>query len=127
MGELHIVFAALKTLGKIMDGSGLDQSFIEARIYGPNTVEQIKKGKHMKCSFEGYSTLSVLLYKICLNELIYQNLLIEKELRERVITAITGLNDYRNTEKVELTKTHESLAAILQSLNFQEIRNNFDA
>ena len=36
MGELHIVFAASKTLGKIIDGRGLYQSFIEARIYGPN-------------------------------------------------------------------------------------------
>ena len=119
MGELHIVFAALKTLGKIIDGSGLDQSFIEARIYGPNTVEQIKNGKHMKRSFEGFLTLYVLLYKRYLNELIDQNLLIEKELREEgVITAITGLNDYRHAEKVELIKTHESLAVILQSLNF---------
>ena len=71
-------------------------------------------------------TLYVSLY-IYLNELIDQNLLIEKELREGVITAITGLNDNRNAEKVELIKTHESLVAILQSLNFQEIQNNFDA
>ena len=64
---------------------------------------------------------------IYLNELIDQNLLIEKELREGVITAITGLNDNRNAENVELIKTHESLVAILQSMNFQEIQNNFDA
>ena len=80
MGELHVVFTALKTLGKIIDGSGLDQSFIEAKIYGPNTVEQIKNGKHMRRSFEGFLTLYVSLYKIYLNELIDQNLLIEKEL-----------------------------------------------
>ena len=54
-------------------------------------------------------------------------MLIEKELREGVVTAITGLNDYRNAKKVELIKAHESLVAILQSLNFQEIQNNFDA
>ena len=82
MGELHIVFIALKTLGKIIDGSGLNQSFIEARIYGPNTVEQIKNGKHMKRSFEGFLMLYVSPYKIYLSELINQNLLIEKELPE---------------------------------------------
>ena len=114
-------------MGKIIDGNGLDQSSIEARIYGPNTVEHIKNGKHMKRSFEHFLTLYVSLYKIYLNDLIEQNLLIERELREGVITAITGLNDYRNAEKVELIKTHESLVAILQSLNFQEIQNNFDA
>ena len=74
MGELHIVFATLKNLGKIIDESGLDQSFIEARIYGPNTVEKIKNGKHIKRSFEGFLTLYVSLYKIYLNELIDQNL-----------------------------------------------------
>ena len=53
---------ALKTLGKIVDASGLDQTFIEARIYCPNTVEQIKNSKHMKRSFEGFLTLYVSLY-----------------------------------------------------------------
>lgn len=42
MRELHAVFAVLKTLGKIIYGSSLDKSFIETRIYGPNTVTQIK-------------------------------------------------------------------------------------
>ena len=81
----------------------------------------------MKRPFEAFLTLYVSLYKIYLNELIDQNLFIEKELREGVITAVTGLKDYRNAEKVELIKTHECLVAILQSLNFQEIQNNFDA
>ena len=31
MGELHAVFCFLKVLGKMIDGSGLDQSFEEAR------------------------------------------------------------------------------------------------
>ena len=35
MEELQVVFVVLKTLEKIIDGRGLDQSFIEARIYGP--------------------------------------------------------------------------------------------
>ena len=30
MGELHIVFITLKVLGKLIDGSGLDQAFKEA-------------------------------------------------------------------------------------------------
>ena len=30
MGELHVVFCALKAIGKLIDGSGLDQAFDEA-------------------------------------------------------------------------------------------------
>ena len=40
-GDLHVMFAVLKTMGKIIDGSGLYQIFIGTRIYWPNTVAQI--------------------------------------------------------------------------------------
>ena len=33
IGELHVVFCALKVIGKLIDGSGLDQTFDEAGIY----------------------------------------------------------------------------------------------
>ena len=62
MGELHVVFAFLKCIGKYIDNSGLDDIFIEAEIYGPSTMEQIKGGKHMKRSFEAYLTLYIALY-----------------------------------------------------------------
>ena len=34
LGELRVVFTAFKMLGKILDGSGLDEAFEEALIYG---------------------------------------------------------------------------------------------
>ena len=37
LGELHVVFAFLKTMGKYIENSGLDQVFIESGIYGPTT------------------------------------------------------------------------------------------
>ena len=45
MGELHIVFAFLKCIGKFIDNSGLDEIFVEPDIYEPQTLEQIKGGK----------------------------------------------------------------------------------
>ena len=59
MGELHVVFAMLKVLGKYINNSGLDQAFEEPEIYGPATTEQIKIGKHMKRTFEANTTLYV--------------------------------------------------------------------
>ena len=47
LGELHIVFAFLKTIGKYIECSGLDQIFVEANIYGSTTLDQILNGKHM--------------------------------------------------------------------------------
>ena len=40
LGELHIVFAMLKVLGKYIDGSGLDKVFTEAGVYGETTLKQ---------------------------------------------------------------------------------------
>ena len=48
--ELHIVFAFLHAIGKYIEGSGLDQILIEAVIYGPASLAQILRGKHMKRS-----------------------------------------------------------------------------
>ena len=39
MGELHVVFCALKVIGKLIDGSGLDQIFDEAGMSSlPNNL-----------------------------------------------------------------------------------------
>ena len=57
LGELHVVFAFLKVLGKYIFGSGLDQSFLEADIYGPTTLGQILDGKHMKRGMKAHTML----------------------------------------------------------------------
>ena len=46
LGELHIVFAMLKVIGKYVDQSGIDRLFIEAGIYGETTLKQLIDGKH---------------------------------------------------------------------------------
>ena len=68
MGELHIVFAFLKCIGKSIDNSGLDEIFVESGIYGPQTLEQIKGGKHLKRSFEAYLALYIALYELYLEK-----------------------------------------------------------
>ena len=61
LGELHIVFAMLKVLGKYIDDSGLDKLFIEAGVYGSTTLRQILEGKHMKRGVEAHVTMYVAL------------------------------------------------------------------
>jgi len=73
MGELHIVFAMLKSIGKYIDSSGLDQLFVEADIYGLAVLDQIKGGKHMKRSFEAYMALYNALFQIYSEQMIEEN------------------------------------------------------
>ena len=67
LGELHVVFAMLKVIGKYIEGSGLDRLFIEAGIYGPTTLGQIINGKHMKRGMEAYMILYLALYNVYVN------------------------------------------------------------
>ena len=68
LGELHIVFAMLKVIGKYIDESGLDRLFVESGIYGPTTLAQIKDGKHMKRGFEAFMILYLSLTHMYVND-----------------------------------------------------------
>ena len=88
MRELHTVFCTMKVLGKIIDASGLDMSLSIADIYSTTAVEQIKSGKQVYRSFEGYFTLYLSLYKIYLQKFIDTNPLIERDIRSGIINSI---------------------------------------
>ena len=68
LGELHIVFAMLKVIGKYIDQSGIDRLFIETGIYGENTLKQIINGKHMKRGVEAHVTMYLALFRILFME-----------------------------------------------------------
>ena len=77
-GELHVVFAFLKVIGKYIENSGLDEIFIESNIYGPNTLNQILQGKHMNRAVEAYMLLYLTLYDPYINNLFENNTDLEK-------------------------------------------------
>ena len=54
MGELHIMFALLRSLGRYIEGSGLDDIWIETGLYGPAVIRQIFGGRHLKRSVEAH-------------------------------------------------------------------------
>ena len=63
-GELHIVFWALAALGKYVEGSGIDQAWVEAGQYSPTTVTQILNGKHMYRALEAHTVTLLALYSL---------------------------------------------------------------
>ena len=70
LGELHIVIACLKVLGKYINCCGLDQIFVDTETYVSTTLSQILNGKHMKRGLEAH----MILY-LSLSNLFYNNLL----------------------------------------------------
>ena len=63
-GELHIVFWAMAALGKYVEGSGIDQAWVEAGLYSPTTVKQILNGKHMYRALEAHTVTLLALYSL---------------------------------------------------------------
>ena len=70
LGELHVVFAMLKAVGKYIDASGLASAFIEEEIPGPGTVEQVKAGKRIKRSVTAYLILYLAHFRRYIEKLI---------------------------------------------------------
>ena len=86
LGELHILFVMLKVIGKNMNYSGLDEALIEANIYDPTTMEQIKSGKHYKRSFEAYVTKYLSLFSLYKTEFFYGKPVLKVASQESVST-----------------------------------------
>ena len=123
LGELHTVFAMLKSIGKYIDNSGLDQAFIEAEIYGNATIEQIKGGKHMKRSFEAFQRLYVTLFQLYIEELIKTNPIIEKGLRGGIIDILVSIDD--NTVTNDFNDI-QRMSDVLAVTDFLEVQQCFD-
>ena len=126
IGELHTVFCRMKVLGKIIDASGLDMSLSIADIYGNTTVEQIKSGKHVYRSFEGYLTLYLSLYKIYLQKFIDTNPLIERDIRPGIINSNENLKNYKHHETVNYKMNHKETIDFLENINFHGLQDMFD-
>ena len=63
-GELHVVFWALAALGKYIEGSRIDQAWVEAGLYAPTTVTHILNGKHVYRSLEAHMVTLIALYNL---------------------------------------------------------------
>ena len=62
--ELHVALWALTALGKYVEGSGIDQVWIEAGLYSPKTVTQILNGKNLYRSLEAHIVTLLFLYDL---------------------------------------------------------------
>ena len=126
VGELHAVFASLKAIVKYIDESGVDQSLVEADIYGPTTIQQIK-GKHMKWGIDAYTTVNLALYKPCLAKLFKKY---PEEFEHSVKNATSSqcnlLQSRSEIENHSLKDAHMDLIDTLGNIEFQEKKEEFD-
>lgn len=123
LGELHVVFAMIKVIGKYISESGIDRLFLESGIYGSTTLGQILDGKHMKRGVEAYTTMYVALFSIFIKEAIDDNAKWSK-FEEKIKEAVELLNV--QIDKIEENiAIHESFTESLDTLGINEKLENF--
>ena len=124
LDELHVVFTAFKRLGKLINGSGLDQVFEEALLYGSTTLEQIKDGQHIYRCFERHLMLYLALFKEYISTMVAANPSIE--MRDAIIDGITIAENYKRETKASLVISHAKISQVLNSLDFLKYQKQFD-
>jgi hypothetical protein len=107
LGELHIVFAVLKVIGKYIQGSGIDQVLIEAGIYSTTTLGQILEGKHMKRAMEAHMVIYLSVCKIYLEQFFKKH----PEASQR-LTEITNSLLQINLQEITMDRFEASVTAL---------------
>lgn len=107
MGELHVVFAMLKVIGKLITDSGVESLFVEAGVYGPVTMAQIIEGKHYKRGMEAHATMYLAMKTVLLKEALkdddeWHKLCID-------LSQLTGASELKNRNCDEIKEVNEKL------------------
>jgi len=108
-GELHIVFWALSALGKYIEGSGIDQAWVEAGLYSPTTVTNIFNGKQMYRSLEAHTATLITLYSLYFQRFLKAEPVIRAQLHESSI----GLREAYKRHRHASSARQDSLNAVI--------------
>lgn len=122
-GELHMVMAMFRTIGSFIEGSGIDQVWIEAGIYGAVTVKQILEGRHVKRGVEAHIATLLALFQLYTDAFFSENpeLLHRFHLMSSIIDAAC-----RNNDDLQGTKSHEDFIQLSTTLDLLEKMKTFD-
>ena len=133
-GELHIIFWALATVGDYIEGSGIDQAWVEAGLYSATTVSnQILKGKHLYRSLECNFVTTISIYTLFFKKYL-KNFPEELDLVETLAMELQRAykmdsdNDYETSE--ELYKTINEDAVFFEKIigisnKLESFKNDF--
>ena len=70
LGELHIIFAHLRSIGGFIENSGVDDLWVKLGIYGYKHVTSILNCKHMKHALDVHGISLLVLYQLYFEQMI---------------------------------------------------------
>ena len=131
IGEMHTIMASLRALGASIDGSGFDEGWIEAGLYGSTTTRQILEGNHMKRALTAhsitYSALSDLHMEAFLKSESAKSNAEHNTVYDSVIQASVAMNTIcKEGQYSELGTKHKDLVMAMETDDLQERLLRFD-
>ena len=124
IGEMHTVMASLRALGTSIEDSGIDDSWLEADLYSPQTVRQILESNHMKRALTAHAITTSALSDLYLAAMLDRN---SGSISENSKAVVLDLNaKYKNHHYEQLYDVHQELVSSLQADGLQEKIKNFD-
>ena len=112
IGELHTTMAALRAAGSLIEGSGIDDAWIEADLYGPATVRQILECKHYKRALGAHLTTLQTLHTLYLRAFFRDN----PESENEMLTLASSISAECINGK-DLDMLHESFTTALRRMS----------
>lgn len=91
VGELHIVMNSLRALGKSIQESGLEDTWIEADLFSSTTVDQIIQCKNLKRTLNAHLVTLSALYMLYVPLVISYNTHIESDIG-KIKMIVTSIN-----------------------------------
>ncbi|CAH1154560.1 unnamed protein product [Phaedon cochleariae] len=98
-GELHIVMAMLRCIGKFIDGTGLETTLTV--LYDETVVSQILSGKCVRRAINAHTSLRLALFKCVFDEFVKDNSVIEENIEPQLNKLLKDLQG----EDIEAIKT----------------------
>ena len=123
IGALHTIIAALKCLGKFVEGSGIDSAWEFAGLYGSATVRQITEGRHVYRGIEAHVITLVAVHSLFVESILSQD---EKNKMEKILEEVR--TSFENHPKTVSLTQEVSVArkALRDSGLFTKLKHSLD-
>lgn len=84
-GAFHTSLCALRCLGRTIEGSGIDEAWVEADMYSSVTVNQIINGNHYARAIEAHEITLQVLFDLWIEAFFTENPAVRTALEEKVM------------------------------------------
>ena len=117
IGSFHVICAYLKMLGKKMNGTGLDDIFVEAGLITPGSLQGVISGKNYSRAMACHKTMLEALERLLLTEYVISKdraKLLESQSQETIMTYLLELP---SGATMEAAKEDDEMLSLVKDYN----------